>query len=129
MPCPCFVVPRRSVFVSFPYLFGQPCGVGGQRYILARCGRSSPPYIRHRVNSLMTKRNRRVAAGIALALLTAIPAAAQKGQNATAVQAPAVTDTGSLAGPRQPIFFRHDIHAGQFRIPCLYWHATVTVSS
>src|SRR5882762_11063262 len=77
----------------------------------------------------MTKRNRWVAAGIACALFASIPAAAQKGQNVTAVQVPVVTDTGKLKGPRQPIFFRHDIHAGQNQIPCLYCHSTVTVSS
>ena len=77
----------------------------------------------------MTKRNGWVAAGIAFALFTAIPAAAQKGQNATAVPAPVINDTGALAGPRQPIFFRHDIHAGQDKIPCLYCHYTATISS
>ena len=77
----------------------------------------------------MTKRNCLVAAGIAFALHMAIPAAAQKGQNATAVQAPVITDTSALAGPRQPIFFRHDIHAGQDKIACMYCHATATVSS
>ncbi len=29
---------------------------------------------------------------------------------------------GRLRGPVQPIFYRHDIHAGQYRIPCLYCH-------
>jgi hypothetical protein len=29
---------------------------------------------------------------------------------------------GTLKGPEQPIFYRHDIHAGQYRIPCLYCH-------
>jgi len=27
-----------------------------------------------------------------------------------------------LKGPAQPIFYRHDVHAGQYRIPCLYCH-------
>jgi hypothetical protein len=27
-----------------------------------------------------------------------------------------------LRGPEQPLFYRHDIHAGQYRIPCLYCH-------
>ena len=27
-----------------------------------------------------------------------------------------------LKGPVQPVFYRHDIHAGQYRIPCLYCH-------
>jgi hypothetical protein len=42
--------------------------------------------------------------------------------------APNVLDTGSLKGPRQPIFFRHDIHAGQFKIQCQYCHYSVAVS-
>lgn len=29
---------------------------------------------------------------------------------------------GRLRGPVQPILYRHDIHAGQYRIPCLYCH-------
>ena len=43
--------------------------------------------------------------------------------------APVIDDTAGLPGPRQPIFFRHDIHAGQDEIPCQYCHNTVTVSS
>jgi hypothetical protein len=27
-----------------------------------------------------------------------------------------------LLGPEQPILYRHDIHAGQYRMPCLYCH-------
>jgi hypothetical protein len=27
-----------------------------------------------------------------------------------------------LRGPEQPVFYRHDIHAGQYRMPCLYCH-------
>src|SRR6476660_4957690 len=41
----------------------------------------------------------------------------------------ATGDTSSLRGPRQPIFFRHDIHAGQFKIQCQYCHYSVAVSS
>jgi hypothetical protein len=40
----------------------------------------------------------------------------------------AAGDTAGLPGPRQPIFFRHDIHAGQFKIECQYCHYTVAVS-
>jgi class III cytochrome C family protein len=39
------------------------------------------------------------------------------------------SDTGRLKGPTQPIFFRHDIHAGQFKINCQYCHYSVSVSS
>src|SRR5215813_360843 len=40
-----------------------------------------------------------------------------------------VADSGSLKGPRQPIFFRHDIHAGQYKIQCQYCHYSVGASS
>ncbi len=49
-------------------------------------------------------------------------------EHAPTPQVPAI-DTASLPGPRQPIFFRHDIHAGQFKMQCQYCHATVAVSS
>ena len=39
------------------------------------------------------------------------------------------SDTAALKGPRQPIFFRHDIHAGQYKIQCQYCHYSVNVSS
>jgi len=77
----------------------------------------------------MTKRCGRAAVGVALACVIVATAAAQTGQPAPAIHAPVIGDTGKLAGPRQPIFFRHDVHAGQYQIPCLYCHATVTVSS
>jgi hypothetical protein len=51
----------------------------------------------------------------------------------TAATAPvnptAIEDTSELDGPRQPIFFRHDIHAGQYQIQCQYCHYTAAVSS
>ncbi|HEV8196204.1 MAG TPA: cytochrome c3 family protein [Gemmatimonadales bacterium] len=37
----------------------------------------------------------------------------------------AVGDSSNLKGPRQPIFFRHDIHAGQLKMQCQYCHYTV----
>jgi len=45
--------------------------------------------------------------------------------------APTLTpaDSAALKGPRQPIFFRHDIHAGQYKINCQYCHYSVSVSS
>ena len=45
--------------------------------------------------------------------------------------APVLTasDSGALRGPRQPIFFRHDNHAGQFKINCQYCHYSVSFSS
>jgi Cytochrome c7 and related cytochrome c len=84
----------------------------------------------------MTKRSDGVRAGgrgvggsVAIALLIACPAVAQTGQAPPATPARVISDTGRLHGPRQPIFFRHDVHAGQDRIPCLYCHSTVTISS
>ena len=52
-----------------------------------------------------------------------VESAAQSAPQLTAYTAPIEVDTASLPGPRQPIFFRHDIHAGQYEIPCLYCHA------
>ena len=43
--------------------------------------------------------------------------------------APADVDTNALRGPRQPIFYRHDIHAGQYEMDCRYCHYTAEVSS
>jgi len=36
-----------------------------------------------------------------------------------------VADSARLKGPKQPIFFRHDIHAGQYKIQCQYCHYSV----
>ena len=60
-----------------------------------------------------------VAAGGLAALLTfgaAGPRAQQTTPASDSIQAPVLarSDSGSLRGPRQPIFFRHDIHAGQY---------------
>jgi cytochrome c7-like protein len=79
----------------------------------------------------MTKRCERLATGLALALACASPAVAQNAPTPSPPPAdvPVISDTGDLRGPRQPIFFRHDIHAGKDQIPCLYCHYTVTVSS
>lgn len=41
----------------------------------------------------------------------------------------AASDTAQLKGPTQPIFFRHDIHAGQFKIQCQYCHYSVNDAS
>ena len=40
----------------------------------------------------------------------------------TAFVAPVIKDTAALKGPRQPIFFRHDVHAGQYKLDCKYCH-------
>src|SRR6059036_3568498 len=108
------------------------CTLPRWRYIPAPAIRftTQTDTIRHRARR-MTKRSGRVGTGggVAIALLIAFPAAAQTGQSASGYKAPVISDTGRLKGPRQPIFFRHDIHAGQYQIPCLYCHSTVTISS
>jgi hypothetical protein len=69
------------------------------------------------------------AGGIAAVLaLGGAPTQAQQAKPADSTTAPAISDTGALRGPRQPIFFRHDIHAGQFKIQCQYCHYSVAVS-
>jgi hypothetical protein len=75
-----------------------------------------------------------VAAAIGLAALavTSGPSGAQAPKAvADSAKAPllAAGDTAKLLGPRQPVFFRHDIHAGQFKIQCQYCHYSVAVSS
>jgi hypothetical protein len=74
-----------------------------------------------------------VAAGGVAVLLTlgGVPPYAQQATSvADSIVAPVLSasDTGSLKGPRQPIFFRHDIHAGQYKIQCQYCHYSVKVS-
>lgn len=72
------------------------------------------------------------AAGLAAVTLVIGPSGAQApAAVADSLTAPvlAAADTAGLPGPRQPVFFRHDIHAGQFKIPCQYCHYTVAVSS
>jgi len=75
-----------------------------------------------------------VAAGGVAALLTlggVSPYAQQAKTVADSIVAPVLSasDSGSLKGPRQPIFFRHDIHVGQYKMECQYCHYSVTVSS
>ncbi len=113
-----------------PYNKQALCTLPRWRYIPAPASRftTQTDTIRHRA-LWMTKRSGRVGAGVAIALSIAFPAAAQTGQSAPGYKAPVISDTGRLKGPRQPIFFRHDIHAGQDQIPCLYCHSTVTISS
>ena len=64
-----------------------------------------------------------------LAFVSPSPQAQQSQSPADSITAPVISDTGSLKGPRQPIFFRHDIHAGQFKIQCQYCHYSVDVST
>jgi hypothetical protein len=66
----------------------------------------------------------------ALLALGGAPTEAQQQSKpaADSIAAPVISDTGALKGPRQPIFFRHDIHAGQFKMQCQYCHYSVAVS-
>jgi hypothetical protein len=43
--------------------------------------------------------------------------------------APVKVDTARLPGPVQPVFYRHDVHAGQYKMDCRYCHYAVEVSS
>ncbi len=75
---------------------------------------------------MATTRGCRTATGLlVLAVAAGVATAAAQGRAPASV----IDDTSALDGPRQPIFFRHDIHAGQDRIPCMYCHSTVAVSS
>lgn len=56
------------------------------------------------------------------------PAAAAEPDSVVAPRL-SVADSARLKGPRQPIFFRHDIHAGQFKMQCQYCHYSVADGS
>jgi hypothetical protein len=70
------------------------------------------------------------AGSLALAILSRPSDAQAPAAVADSLKAPVLTagDTAGLPGPRQPVFFRHDIHAGQYKIQCQYCHYTVAVS-
>lgn len=67
---------------------------------------------------------------VVLVLATLVPSSkAQAPQvTATAFEAPVDVDTASLKGPRQPVFYRHDVHAGQYEIDCQYCHLNAEIS-
>src|SRR5688572_19598226 len=71
-------------------------------------------------------------AGIAGVMAFGAPTRAQQAGPAVAdsiaVTYLAAGDTADPRGPRQPIFFRHDLHAGQFKMQCQYCHYSVNVS-
>ncbi len=52
----------------------------------------------------------------------------QAGSADTVFEAPEISDTAALEGPRQPTFFRHDVHAGQYAVDCQYCHVNVEIS-
>jgi len=62
---------------------------------------------------------------VLLALGDPGPQAQQASAVPDSIAAPVISDTGDLKGPRQPVFFRHDIHAGQYKMDCKYCHAYV----
>ena len=70
-------------------------------------------------------------AGLAALLPVLRRGSAQQPPVADSLAAPrlSVADSGNLKGPRQPIFFRHDLHAGQFQMSCQYCHYSASVSS
>lgn len=78
-----------------------------------------------------------VAAGLAIAGLVGgaacIGSSGAKQASPSTDSAPAVkltsSDTAALKGPRQPIFFRHDIHVGQYQMQCQYCHYSVAASA
>lgn len=47
----------------------------------------------------------------------------------TAYKAPVDVDTTNLPGPVQPIFYRHDVHAGEYKMDCRYCHFAAEVSA
>jgi hypothetical protein len=53
----------------------------------------------------------------------------QASMDSTTAWVLAAGDTAGLPGPRQPIFFRHDIHSGQYKMLCQYCHYSVGESS
>jgi hypothetical protein len=77
-----------------------------------------------------------IGAGVAAAGIVAVAFVSRRSDAqapaavADSLKAPvlAAGDTADLPGPRQPVFFRHDIHAGQYKIQCQYCHYTVAVS-
>lgn len=50
------------------------------------------------------------------------------GDTTARYEAPVDVDTANLPGPRQPILFRHDIHAGQYEMECQYCHTNIEIS-
>lgn len=62
------------------------------------------------------------------AVLQAVQAQQTTQQTASFI-APVDVDTTGLPGPLQPVFYRHDVHAGQYQMDCRYCHYAAEVSS
>jgi hypothetical protein len=70
---------------------------------------------------------------VAVLLFLTRPGSAQGTGQASAAQlsgftAPVDVDTAGLPGPVQPIFYRHDVHAGEYEMDCRYCHFAAEVS-
>jgi hypothetical protein len=71
-----------------------------------------------------------VLGGVLVYAIARVLPAQQTGQTSIGpVEVPVDVDTASLRGPVQPIFYRHDVHAGQYEMDCLYCHFAAEVSS
>ena len=70
-----------------------------------------------------------VLGGASYALLGGVDAQQTAQRSVGGYTAPVDVDTAGLRGPVQPIFYRHDIHAGQYEMDCRYCHYAVEVSS
>lgn len=73
------------------------------------------------------------AVGLAAGALLMGPTSAQQAGSSAPDSVAAIRlapgDTAALKGPRQPVFFRHDLHAGQYKISCQYCHSSVSTAS
>jgi len=73
-----------------------------------------------------------IVAGVAVLVAAGSRTEAAAPQQATAPATPVAVpwpDEGTLKGPKQPIYFRHDVHATQYQIQCQYCHYSVAVAS
>ncbi|HEX3927221.1 MAG TPA: cytochrome c3 family protein [Gemmatimonadales bacterium] len=68
-------------------------------------------------------------AGTAIAVGSRVTSAQQPAPPAGTAVTLTRADSVRLEGPRQPIFFRHDVHAGQLKMQCQYCHYSVSYSS
>ena len=69
-----------------------------------------------------------VAAFLAVSGKPPLAQQATSGADSLTASVISAADSGHLRGPRQPIFFRHDIHAGLYKMQCQYCHYSVEVS-
>ena len=71
--------------------------------------------------------------GALVAIIAAVvlwrPSSAQTQDPVTVARTLTAADTAAFRGPTQPILFRHDLHAGQFKMQCQYCHYSANVSS